>query len=138
MSKDKVYKIIIILSLVLCVFLIVKSYNITEKIINNRVKLSSIEKVNNKDDKIKKLDFYNVIEELGSKQKVKINNLVSKDSDKEISTQINIYGDISTVKDILEDIKKKNNYQSVDNIKISRDKNRDISTEINMEFLKNK
>ncbi|WP_411679220.1 hypothetical protein [Clostridium thailandense] len=137
MSKDKVYKIIIILSLSLCVFLIVKSYNITQKIINNRVKLSSIEKVNNKNDRMKKLNFYNVIEELGSKQKVKINNLVSKDSDKEISTQINVYGDISTVRDILEDIKKKNNYQSVDNIKISRDKNRDISADINMEFIKN-
>lgn len=138
MSKYKVYKIIIALSLALCVSLAIENYSITEKIISNRQKLNSIKKVDNKDSKIEEIGFYNIIEELNSKQKVKINNIISKDSSKDVSMQIKVDGDISIVRDILEDIKKKNNYQCVDNIKISRDKNMNISTELNMKFLKSK
>ena len=138
MSKDKVYKVIITLSVALCVFLIIENYEVREKIIKDKQKLSSIEKVNNKDNTIEEIGFYNIIETLNSKQKVKINNIISKDSGKDISTQINVSGDMSIVRDTLKDIKKKNNFQCVDNIKISRDKNMDISTEINMEFLKNR
>lgn len=139
MLNDKTYKIVFALSLVLGMFLIAQNYNIKEKIVHSKAKLNLTEKAaSNREIKLKEFGFTSSIEAVNTRKEIKINNLSSKNDSKEAIMEMNICGDISVAKNILEDIKKKDNYQRINNIKISRDENNNTTTKVNMEFIKNK
>lgn len=138
MFKNKIYKpIIIILCLILFVFLIVENYNVKQKIDENEAELRIIDENKNDYNKLKQFGFTEILEDLSEKEKIKINGLRSQDN-KEATVEFEISGDVSTVKSTLEYIKKKDNYQRINNIKINKDENSNSTTKVNIDFIKNK
>lgn len=138
MFKNMIYKqITIILCLILFVFLIVQNLNVRQKIVKNEAKLRVINENKNDDSKLKQFGFTEILEDLSEKEKIKIDDLKSKNN-KEATVEIEILGDISIVKKTLEDIKNKDNYQYINNIKINKDENNNNTAKVNIDFIKNK
>ncbi|MBI6873054.1 hypothetical protein [Clostridium aciditolerans] len=138
MFKNTIYKpIMVILCLILFVFLIVMNFNVRQKIAENEAKLRVINENKSDDSKLKQFGFTEILEGLSEKEKVKINGLRSQ-SNKEAAVELEILGDISVVKSTLEDIKNKDNYQRINNIKINKDENSNNTTKVNIDFIKNK
>lgn len=138
MFKNTIYKpIMVILCLILFVFLIVQNFNVRQKIAENEAKLRVIDENKSDDSKLKQFGFTEILEGLSEKEKVKINGLRSQNN-KEAAVELEILGDISVVKNTLEDIKNKDNYQRINNIKINKDENSNNTTKVNIDFIKNK
>lgn len=138
MFKNTIYKpTMVILCLILFVFLIVQNFNVKQKIVENEAKLRVIDENKSDDSKLKQFGFTEILEDLNGKEKVKINGLRSENN-KEATVELEILGDISIVKSVLEDVKKKDNYQHINNIKINKDENSNNTTKVNIDFIKNK
>ncbi|WML35319.1 hypothetical protein [Clostridium sp. OS1-26] len=138
MFKNSIYKpIMVILCLILFLFLIVQNFNVREKIAENEAKLRVIDENKSDNSKLKQFGFTEILEGLSEKEKVKINGLRIQ-SNKEAAVELEILGDISVVKSTLEDIKNKDNYQRINNIKINKDENSNNTTKVNIDFIKNK
>lgn len=138
MFKNTIYKpIMVILCLILFVFLVVMNFNVRQKIAKNEAKLRVIDENKSDDSKLKQFGFTEILEGLSEREKVKINGLRSQ-SNKEAAVELEILGDISVVKSTLEDIKNKDNYQRINNIKINKDENSNNTTKVNIDFIKNK
>lgn len=138
MFKSSIYKSIIIsVSVLLFIFLVEQNYFIKQKITDNQTKLADIDDNKNRDNKFKQFGFTEIIEELNEKDKIKINGLRSQNN-KEATVEFEILGDISMVKNSLEDIKKKENFHHVSNIKIYKDENNNNINKVNIDFIKNK
>lgn len=138
MFKNEIFKpIMVILCLLLFVFLIVQNYNVRQKIVENEIKLKTIDENKNYSNKFKQFGVTDILEDLSEKEKIKINGLRSQNN-KEATVELEILGDISIVKSTLEDIKKKDNYQRINSIKINKDGNSNNTTKVNIDFIKNK
>ena len=138
MDKNEIYKgSIVILCLLLCGFLILQNYNVRQNILKNEVKLRSIDENRTYDNNLKQFGFTEILEDLSEKDKIKINGLRSANN-KEAKVELEISGDISTVKNVLEHIEKKDNYRRINNIKINKDENNNNTTKADIDFIKNR
>lgn len=139
MYNNKKYIVIIFLCIFSLVFLIFKSYAVEKVISEKQKKIRQIDvKAAAKNTAIKKFGYSDIINDFENQEKVKIIRLIQQKEDNVVSVEVEILGDISLVEEILKDIKDKDNFQNIQNIKIEKREDNSIITRLDMNFIKNK
>lgn len=139
MYNNKKYIVIIFLCIFSLVFLIFKSYAVEKVIIEKQKKIRQIDvKAAGKNIAIKKFGYSDIINDFENQEKVRIIRLIQQKEDNVVSVEVEILGDISLVEEILKDIKDKDNFRNIQNIKIEKRKDNSIITRLDMNFIENK
>lgn len=134
---NNIYKIIIIFLIFSCSVLLMKDYYVLKNVYseNSRLQLAE-EKLKKQVIGKEQINYTDILKELNEIEGIHVINLASNDKEK-LTAQFEMTGNQTEIKNILEKIKKIRYFNSIDDIKIERDKIQDIKTKANVSFIKN-
>lgn len=139
MYKYKRYKMIAFLCILFLCGLIYGNYKVEKSVIEKQKKLQLIEeKTKEKYAPVKKISYSDIAKALGNMEELKITKFTQNHENNTIAIEAYIMGDIFFSEKILRNINVKDQTPKISNIRIGRNKNGEVITKLNMNFINNK
>lgn len=139
MYMNKKYTIItffVILSLMLLIF---ENYKAAEVISEKENKIMQMEMMSkNKAMMGNKFGYSDIVNAFDNQEGIKIIKFTQQKGETRASVEIEMLGDIPTVEKVLKNVEKKENFQSIQNIKMEKLPDNNIITRLSMNFIRNK
>lgn len=126
----------IILSLILLIF---ENYKAAEVISEKENKIMQMEMISkNKVMSGNKFGYSDIVNAFDNQGVIEIIKFTQQKGETGASVEIEMLGDIATVEKVLKNVEKKENFQSIQNIKMEKRPDNSIITKLSMNFIKNK
>ncbi|MBC2580316.1 hypothetical protein [Clostridium sp. DJ247] len=131
----KKYISFIILLLIIFITLILQNLSVIKKINNNEDKLIA-EK--NKKNSSKVFGYEDIIKALDIDNNIKIKQISQQKDTDIVTANVEISEDILKIRELLQNIQQKENFDSLNKIEIKKDNNNTVSVKADVNFIKNK
>lgn len=138
MKKEKTYKIILSLCLISLIVVTVENLILMRKIEYKKTQLNLIEeRLTNSKSAQKIFGYGDIIKDLDNKDTIEVKKFNQQKNNNTATVDLEIMGNITKIKELLKEIKNKENFLRFNNIKIEKHE-QDFIARISVDFTKNK
>lgn len=139
MYMNKKYTIITFFVILSLILLILENYKVAEVISEKENKIMQMEMMSkNKAMMGNKFGYSDIVNAFDNQEGIEIIKFTQQKGETRASVEIEMLGDIPTVEKVLKNVEKKENFQSIQNIKMEKLPDNNIITRLSMNFIRNK